>query len=215
MPEPFTKTLRAASEPAWSDAVGHRFVKELFAGAVPDAVMARYLIQDHRFLDSFLTLLGAALASADTFAARLHFGRFIGIASGEENTYFLRAFDALGVTEDRRAADPDTPPTAGFKAIMLEAAQTRNYAAALSVLVVTEWLYLDWASRAPSPRPDNFVHAEWIALHDGPVLRGFVDFLRSELDRVGPAEADLCRDFFRRAVALELSFFDAAYADPT
>jgi thiaminase/transcriptional activator TenA len=29
--------------------VGHRFVKELFAGAVPDAVMARYLIQDHRF----------------------------------------------------------------------------------------------------------------------------------------------------------------------
>jgi hypothetical protein len=28
---------------------------------VPDAVMARYLIQDHRFLDSFLTLLGATL----------------------------------------------------------------------------------------------------------------------------------------------------------
>jgi len=31
--------------------VQHRFVHELFAGAVPDAVMARYLIQDHRFLD--------------------------------------------------------------------------------------------------------------------------------------------------------------------
>jgi thiaminase/transcriptional activator TenA len=31
---------------------------------VPDAVMARYLIQDHRFLDSFLVLLSAALASA-------------------------------------------------------------------------------------------------------------------------------------------------------
>ena len=66
MPERFTETLRAASEPGWSHAVGHRFVNELFAGAVPDAVMARYLIQDHRFLDSFLTLLGAALAGADT-----------------------------------------------------------------------------------------------------------------------------------------------------
>jgi thiaminase/transcriptional activator TenA len=215
MPERFTETLRAASEPVWSDAVGHRFVTELFAGAVPDAVMARYLIQDHRFLDSFLTLLGAALASADTFAAKLRFGRFIGIVSSEENTYFLRAFEALGVTEDRRAADPDTPPTAGFKAIMREAAQTRSYAAALSVLVVTEWLYLDWASRASSPVPGNFVHAEWIALHDGPGFRDFVDFLRAELDRVGSAEADLCRDFFRRAVALELSFFDAVYADPT
>jgi thiaminase/transcriptional activator TenA len=215
MSERFTEMLRASNEPAWSDAVGHRFVKDLFAGAVPGAVMARYLIQDHRFLDSFLTLLGAALASADTFKARLRFGRFIGLVSGEENTYFLRAFDALGVTEDRRTADPDTQPTAGFKAIMSEAAETRSYGAALSVLVVAEWLYLDWASRAPKPLPGNFVHAEWITLHDNPDFRDFVDFLRAELDRVGPAQADLCRDFFRRAVALELSFFETAYADRT
>jgi thiaminase/transcriptional activator TenA len=213
MSERFTEILRAASEPAWSDAVGHRFVKELFAGAVPDAVMARYLIQDHRFLDSFLTLLGAALASADTFEARLRFGRFIGIVSGEENTYFLRAFEALGVTEDRRASDPDTQPTIGFKAIMREAAKTRSYTAALSVLVVAEWLYLDWASRVPQLRPENFVRAEWIMLHDNPDFRGFVDFLRAELDRIGPAHEDLCRDFFCRAVALELSFFEAAYTD--
>jgi thiaminase/transcriptional activator TenA len=213
MPERFTEILRAASEPVWSDAVGHRFVKELFASAVPDVVMAQYLIQDHRFLDSFLTLLGAALASADTFESRLRLGRFIGLVSSEENTYFLRAFEALGVTEDRRATDPDTQPTAGFKAIMREAAETRSYAATLSVLVVAEWLYLDWASRAPKPLPDNFVHAEWITLHYNPDFRDFVHFLRAELDRIGPAQADLCRNFFRRAVALELSFFEAAYAD--
>jgi thiaminase/transcriptional activator TenA len=211
MSERFTETLRAASEPDWSHAVEHRFVKELFAGAVPDAVMARYLIQDHRFLDSFLLLLGAALTSADSFKARLCFGRFIGMASSEENTYFLRAFEALGVTEERRAAEPDTHATAGFEAIMREAAETRSYAAALSVLAVTEWLYFDWASRAPQPLPSNFVHAEWITLHDNPTLRGFVDFLRAELDRIGPAQADQCRDFFGRAVALELAFFDAAY----
>src|SRR5712664_938395 len=213
MPERFSETMRAASEAGWSHAVQHRFVKELFTGAMPDAVMARYLIQDHRFLDSFVTLLGAALASADTFEARLRFGRFIGMVSGEENTYFLRAFEALGVTEERRATDPDTQPTAGFKAIMREAAEMRSYAAALSVLVVAEWLYLDWASHAPKPLPDNFVHAEWIMLHDNPDFHGFVDFLRAELDQVGPAQADLCRDFFRRAVALELSFFEAAYTD--
>jgi thiaminase/transcriptional activator TenA len=215
MAERFTETLRTASEPGWSHAVGHRFVKELFTGAVPDAVMARYLIQDHRFLDSFLILLGAALASADRFEARLRFGRFIGMVSAEENTYFLRAFEALGVTEARRAANPDTQPTTGFKAIMREAAERRSYAAALSVLVVAEWLYLDWASRAPQPLPYNFVHAEWITLHNSPDFRGVVDFLRAELDRVGSADADLCRDFFGRAVALELSFFEASYTDPT
>jgi hypothetical protein len=76
---------------------------------------------------------------------------------------------------------------------MREAVETRSYAAALSVLVVAEWLYFDWASRAPNPLPGNFVHAEWITLHDNPDFCGFVDFLRAELDRVGPAQADVPR----------------------
>ena len=73
---------------------------------------------------------------------------------------------------------------------MREAAATRSYAAILAVLTVAEWLYLDWASRAPRPLPGTFVHAEWITLHDNPFFRDFVAFLRDELDRVGPgAEA--------------------------
>lgn len=211
MTERFTETLRQASQPAWSQSVGHRFVRELLDGSVSDAVMARYLIQDHRFLDSFLTLLGAALASADSFEARIRFGRFIGMVSGEENTYFLRSFDALGVSEQDRIAPPDTKATAGFKAIMREAAATRSYAAALSVLVVAEWLYLDWAQQASQPLPASFIHAEWITLHDNPDFRDFVGFLRSELDRVGPGEAETSRDFFLRTVALEKAFFDSAY----
>ncbi|MDQ8731080.1 TenA family protein [Bradyrhizobium sp. LHD-71] len=211
MTERFTETLRRVSEPTWSHAVQHRFVMELFAGTIPDRVMASYLIQDHRFLDSFLMLLGAAIARADGLEARLRFGRFIGMVSGEENTYFLRAFEALGVTERQRTEAPDTNPTAGFKAIMREAAATRSYVAALAVLNVAEWLYLDWAMKAPKSLPSNFVHAEWIMLHDNPDFREFVAFLRAELDRVGPAEERISKDFFLRAVALERAFFDAAY----
>lgn len=211
MTERFTETLRQASEPLWSQATEHRFVRELLSGTVSDAVMARYLIQDHRFLDAFLTLLGAAVATTDSFEARLRFGRFIGMVSGEENTYFLRAFEALGVTAAERAQRADTQATAGFKAIMRDAAATRSYAAALAVLNVAEWLYLDWATKAAAPLPQNFVRAEWITLHDNPDFRDFVAFLRAELDRVGPAEEALSRDFFLRAVALELAFFDSAY----
>ncbi len=211
MTERFSETLRQASEPLWSQATEHRFVRELLSGTVSDAVMARYLIQDHRFLDAFLTLLGAAVATTDSFEARLRFGRFIGMVSGEENTYFLRAFETLGVTAAEREQRPDTQATAGFKAIMRDAAATRSYAAALAVLNVAEWLYLDWATKATAPLPQNFVHAEWITLHDNPDFRDFVAFLRAELDRVGPAEEALSRDFFLRAVALELAFFDSAY----
>jgi len=208
---PFSELLRQASEPTWSQAVGHRFVTELFAGSVSDTVMASYLIQDHRFLDSFLTLLGAAMAAADSYEARLRFGRFAGMISRDENTYFLRSFDALGVSDQARTETPDTPPTAGFKAIMREAAATRSYAAALAVLNVAEWLYLDWAIKAPTPLPASFVYAEWITLHDNPDFRNFVGFLRSELDRVGPSDPEVARDFFLRTVTLELEFFDANY----
>lgn len=213
MSQRFTELLRQASEPVWSEATGHRFVRELLSGTVPDAVMARYLIQDHRFLDAFLTLLGAAVATADSFEARLRFGRFIGMVSGEENTYFLRAFEALGITPSEREQRPDTQATTGFKAIMREAAATRSYAATLAVLNVAEWLYLDWAMKAVAPLPRNFVHAEWITLHDNPNFRDFVAFLRAELDRIGPAEEALSRDVFLRAVTLERAFFDSAYED--
>ena len=82
------------------------------------------------------------------------------------------------------------------------------------MFVVAEWLYLDGASRAPQPLPDNFVHAEWIALHDNPNFRGFVDFLRAQFDRIDPIDGSVPR-LFRRAVALELSFFETAYTDGT
>ncbi|WP_185984747.1 TenA family protein [Aureimonas mangrovi] len=211
MNERFTEALRQAASEDWQATIGHRFVDELLAGTIDDAVMARYLVQDHRFLDAFLMLLGAAQASADNFTARLRLARFGGMIAGEENTYFERSFEALGVDNGTREATPDTEPTAGFKAIMREAATMRSYAGALSVLCVAEWSYLEWAMRADARRPDNFVHDEWITLHDNPAFRDFVVFLRAELDRVGPHEDAVCRDLFTRAVRLERAFFDAAY----
>jgi thiaminase (transcriptional activator TenA) len=140
-------------------------------------------------------------------------GQHYRIVSGE------RRYRALKLLEERGEVDGDYAVPVEIRDSLtkddsLRIATVEN-AAALSVLVVAEWLYLDWASRAPQPLPDNFVHAEWITLHNNPDFRGFVDFLRAELDRVGPADADLCSDFFGRAVALELSFFEASYADPT
>ena len=86
MTQRFTETLCRASEPDWSAAVQHRFVRELCDGTIPDAVMGAYLVQDHRFLDAFLSLLGGAMLNADTAAARLRFGRFVGMVSTEETT---------------------------------------------------------------------------------------------------------------------------------
>ncbi|WAW09427.1 TenA family protein [Oxalobacter vibrioformis] len=208
----FFEKLKAESEPSWSDAVTHRFVNELCAGTVDDSVMGRYLIQDHRFINNFLGLLGAAVNYADKFESRIVLGRFIGMISSDENDYFLRSFKALGITEDARLAPSDSAPTKGLKNIMLEAAKSGSYAAAISVLSVAESVYLDWGLRAPKPYPENFIYTEWITLHNNDYFIGFVNFLQRELDRVGPANADICRDFFMRTVQLEKAFFDDAYA---
>ncbi|MGO2995295.1 MAG: TenA family protein [Brachybacterium alimentarium] len=210
----FTHSLREGSEPTWTSAVQHRFVAELHDGTISDEVMAGYLIQDHRFLDSFLALLGAAIATAGTFEARLRFAQFVGEVAGDENTYFLRSFEALGVTEQNRQNVPNTPATDGFLALFHEAADTRDYGAVLAVLLVTEWLYLDWAAAAPRPLPESFVHAEWITLHDNPGFVDLVDFLRRELDQVGPANPEVARTFFDRTVQLELDFFDQSSSTP-
>ncbi|MGO1953056.1 TenA family protein, partial [Corynebacterium casei] len=177
----FTDLLREQNHATWEKAVTHRFVQELFGGTIDDSVMASYLIQDYRFLDSFLVLLGAAVSSADSLEPRLRFSQFIGEIAGDENTYFLDAFEALGVTEKQREEIPNTQPTTAFCALMREAADTRNYAAIVAVLLVAEWLYLDWATRTPRPMPENFVHAEWIRLHDFPEFHERIAFLREEL----------------------------------
>ena len=72
--------------------------------------------------------------------------------------------------------------------------------------LVAEWLYLDWASRAPQPLPNNFGHAECITLHDNPNFRGFVEFRRTELDRVGGARRSVPRLLFSRCDARTLLF---------
>lgn len=213
----FTEELRDACADDWGAVVNHRFVDELLAGTVEDRVMRRYLVQDYRFVDRFVALLGAAIASADAFAARVRLCRFAAMVTSEENTYFLRAFDALDVPEAERETPAEAAATREFKDLMAEAAETRSYPLCLAVLVVAEWSYLSWAERAGGRLPGNFVHAEWITLHDNADFRDFVGWLRAELDRTGAAlDADgreRCLNVFRRATRLERRFFDAAYDD--
>ncbi len=40
MSERFTERLRQESQPVWSQATEHRFVRELLSGTVPDAMRA-------------------------------------------------------------------------------------------------------------------------------------------------------------------------------
>jgi thiaminase/transcriptional activator TenA len=212
----FSERLRADNAENWNAAVNHRFVDEIFRGAVPPQVMRRYLVQDYQFIDRFVALLGSAIAFADLYPSRIRFAQFAAMITSEENTYFQRAFDSLGVPGNERTAPDLAGVTRQFRALMAEAALSRSYANALAVLSVAEWLYLEWATRGGSI-PEGFIHAEWIMLHNNPEFRDFVIWMRSELDRIyfliQEDERKIAAGYFRRAVELERGFFDFIYED--
>ena len=212
--EGFSERLRAAAEPAWSRAVGHRFTRELIDDTLPDAVYARYLIQDYAFLDTLARLLGFAIAHAPDMPPKTKLAGFLAAVTSEENDYFLRSFAALGVFEaDWRAAAPN-PVTRRFGEVMLGAA-SEGYAEALAVLLPAEWIYLSWARGAGDRRPARFYLSEWIEIHAIPEFAAFVAWLRAEVDRLGPTLTPRRQEhlsaLFQEIVDLEVAFFDAAY----
>ena len=215
MTEPFSEQLRHTHQARWDACVHHRFITEMFAGTLDDTVLRRYLVQDYQFINRFVALLGAAIASADAFAPRVTLAQFAAMVTSDENTYFLRSFDALGVAQEDRVQPQLALPTVGFQALMAQAARSQQYANCLVVLCVAEGLYLDAFDRPAAALPPRFEHAEWIHLHANDFFRKFVGWLRGELDRVGaqigPDERAEAADFFGRAVALEEAFFDHVY----
>lgn len=214
MPTGLAAELRAANTVSWDAAVGHPFVRQLWAGSLPRPVLVRYLVQDLRFVDGFLALMGAAVALADAPGPRLGHARQLAVVAGPEDDYFTRALDTLGVPAAERTDPELLAPTQGFLDLMARA-RAGSYADVLAVLTVAEWLYLDWADR-PDPAPADPVLAEWVELHRGPAFTAWVGFLRGELDRVGatlPApDRARAAALFAEAVDLELAFFAATGA---
>lgn len=219
----FTSTLRQRTDTPWTAAISSRFVRELWAGTLPDAVLSTYLAQDSLFVDTFVALIGAAIATADLPRVRIKHARQLGLIANDEDGYFDRALRRLktrgaGGLGDATAADVDPSPlapTTGFLELMAEARDSQSYALALTVLLVAEWLYLDWGN-LPLPTPADWLHAEWIDLHRGEGFEAWVQLLKDETDRVALAVDSATRlrmeEMFVRAVALEAEFFDATYA---
>jgi thiaminase (transcriptional activator TenA) len=211
----FSSQLRELTGPTWDAAVGHRFVDEIWRGELDGDVLTTYFVQDHQFVDAFLALMGAAVATADRADARVVHARQLGIIAGPENDFFARALDTLDVPLADRTHPELREPTSAFIALMDDARTSADYVSCLAVLLVAEWLYLDWATRPDATPPDEPLQYEWIGLHSGPAFTGWVEFLRAEFDRVSegldPAHRERVQELFVRAVDHELAFFDAAY----
>ncbi|MEA1932039.1 MAG: TenA family protein [Euryarchaeota archaeon] len=213
----FTDWLRARAEPAWTEATTHRFTDELGAGTLNDEAFRRYLVQDYAFVGTLVSVFGHAVGQAPSMAAKRRLIEFLDVITDDENDFFERSFDAIDVPAAERT-DPEPTETTAAMIDLLEAAANRGgYAETLAVLVPAEWIYLTWATAEADDRPAAFYFDEWIDLHANPGFVSFVEWLRGQLDDVGPTlsprQQQRVARLFKRTVELEVTFFDAAYED--
>ncbi|MCV2894984.1 TenA family protein [Lentibacter sp. XHP0401] len=208
-----THYLQSLVAEDWYAATHHAFTNALADGSLSRNKMAGYLQQDYQFIEGFVRLLASAVAHAPSLADAVPGAQFLGLICGPENTYFLRSMEALEVPQTALPA----PETIAFQQLMDQARRSGRYEIMLSVLVVAEWIYLDWASPFED-RADGlpFWLGEWITLHSGDGFAQVVAYLRGQLDQAwesldDDARADVTATF-TQAVRLERTFFDASLA---
>lgn len=210
-----TDWLREISEPDWSATVDHPLFDALAEGRLGGEAFAAYMVQDYGFVDPFTALIGHAIGHAPDMADRVVLGQFMGMLTSDENSTFQRTFDAFDVPEAVRAAPDYLEATREFRRLLRDTGRSGGYAEMLAVLVVTEWIYLAWASRITRAEGLHPLQAEWIDLHDNPGFQRFVAWLRRRLDeealRLDDEGFRRMAERFRETVARERAFHDAVY----
>ena len=212
----FSEAARMAAGPAWEDACSHPFTVALGDATLPREAMAAYLVQDYAFIETLVSMIGFAVGKAPGMPAKAELSAFLAAVTSDENTYFQRSFEALGVAP----ADYETPElhkvTQQFIAAMDLAGREGSYGEILATLLPAEWIYLSWAEAQAEKAPEPFYFGEWVSLHANPAFRAFVMWLKAECDRTAAAaeerERRLMAQRFSAMVRLEVDFFDIFYA---
>ncbi|KAJ9469688.1 Aminopyrimidine aminohydrolase [Diplonema papillatum] len=212
----FTDWLVQEAGDAWVTATEHAFTKALTDGQMSRKVYAEYLMEDYSFVFDLVSVLGYLVAKAPTMRAKRRLSAFLAAVTSEENDYFIRSFEELGVPEAQYNARGQGTVTKAFSELLLGTAKADGYAEGLTLLLCAEWVYMTWGVReAACKRPPEFFYNEWIDLHANEHFVAFVEWLREEADAQSASltEAQKKRQagLFRKMCELETAFFEAAW----
>ncbi|OBA91932.1 TenA family transcriptional regulator [Mycobacteriaceae bacterium 1482268.1] len=196
----------------WSDNSGlaaevlaHPFVGGIGDGSLPRELFADYIAQDAFFLESFARAYALALSRSPDTATLLTLADLL---TGVREELGLHASYAASWGIDMAGVEP-WPATLAYTEFLLATASTQDlgviYAAMTPCMRLYAWLGASLDASKAGP------YAQWVQTYADP---GFSDVAAS-LERLLDDRADdttLVRTAYRRAMQLELGFFEAAYA---
>jgi thiaminase/transcriptional activator TenA len=188
-------------------ALDHGFVRGLSDGTLPLASFQRYVAQDAFFLESFVRAYALALAHSPDREGLVEFATLI---SGVMEELGLHAGYAERWSVDLTRVEP-TQATLAYTDFLLSTAALDGVGLTCAAMAPCMMLYafLGRSLAEEGYAADN-PYAEWIRTYSDPEFESLASKLETLLDRYGgDGSLELSRAY-RRAMSLEIGFFEAS-----
>ncbi len=203
--------MDSLAESLWSQnrvlaetALKHRFIQGIASGQLPRATFAHYVGQDAAFLDAFCRAYALALAKSPDPEGLAVFRELLDAAADELDLH--RGYAERWNVELHPTADPATTAYTDFLLAVAEQEPAGHIAAAMTPCMRL-YAYLG-QQLVDHIKPDN-PFREWVAAYSNAPFEALARRLEGLLDRYG-GEHDRLAALYRRAMELELAFFDSA-----
>lgn len=195
--------LWAANTDLAADVLAHPFVRGIGDGSLPRPLFAGYVAQDAFFLESFARAYALALARSHDTATLLTLADLL---TGVRQELGLHASYAGEWGIDMAGVQP-LPATLAYTEFLLATACSRGldeiFAAMTPCMRLYAWLGSSLDANTAGP------YAQWVQTYADPAFEETARSLERLLDE--HADTPAVRTAYRRAMQLELAFFQAAF----
>jgi len=205
--------LRKKHGALWEKMVTHPFVRELGEGTLPAEKFITYFIQDYAFLINGTKMMALAISKAPDVETAQRLSAFLNAAITDEEGLFRRGFEELGVPSQQYTGAELLPTALAHANFLLRTGHEGSFNEILTILLVAEWTYFDWAKRlvAQGKQPGRKVYQEWIDIHAALALEEFVGWAKERIDKSAPSERSSIERTFLTALRYEYLFWEMAY----
>jgi thiaminase/transcriptional activator TenA len=187
-------------------AVGHPFIRGLADGSLAAARFEGFIAQDAFFLEAFARAYALALAHCSD---RSGLETFADLLAGVRNELTLHAAYAQRLGIDLAQTRP-TPATLTYTEFLLATAATGGTGLTCAAMTPCMRLYAE-IGQSLSRQPHDPTYQEWIDAYADPAFEALAARLEHLLDRYA-VDDERAHAVYRRAMQLEVAFFDAALA---
>ena len=185
-------------------ALSHPFVRGLADGSLPQQTFAGYVAQDAFFLESFARAYALALARSPDRATLDAFADLLG---GVQDELELHAAYASQLDIDLAVVEPSAA-TLAYTDFLLATAALGGIGATCAAMTPCMRLYAHLGAALAADTGTGY--PDWVKTYADPAFERLAGRLEDLLDVHAPDLESACATY-RRAMVLEIGFFDAAY----